>query len=200
MQNWLSERSKDSLDSPDSPDSLDEGPGQDKLRQRFYLNRIAIASEKKKISPSGRIAILKEFCIIRDDPIYSHFLITYPTKDDISTWIVSIFGPDGTCYEGGLFNLRITFYDDYPMSPPIVAFDTKIYHPCVSLDGSVSLGLIINWTPVVCVSQILLTVQAMLYDPLMEDPLRSKLLEQYNSDREAYMSIAREWTLLYATE
>ena len=193
----------DSLDSLDSLYSLhppDERPDPEKLRQRFYLNRIAIASEKRKVSPRGLKTILKELDIIRDDPIYNNFLITHPTKDDVSTWIVSIFGPNGTCYEGGLFNLRITFYGDYPILPPIVAFDTKIYHPCVSLDGSVSLGLIINWTPGVGVSQILLTVQAMLYDPLMEDPLRPKLLEQYKSDREAYMSVAHKWTLKYATE
>jgi ubiquitin-conjugating enzyme E2 N len=38
-------------------------------------------------------------------------------------------GPPGTCYEGGKFKAELLLPDDYPMSPPKVIFDTKIYHP-----------------------------------------------------------------------
>ena len=38
-------------------------------------------------------------------------------------------GPPGTCYEGGKFRAELLLPDDYPMSPPKVIFDTKIYHP-----------------------------------------------------------------------
>jgi ubiquitin-conjugating enzyme E2 N len=38
-------------------------------------------------------------------------------------------GPPGTCYEGGKFKAELLLPDDYPMSPPKVVFNTKIYHP-----------------------------------------------------------------------
>jgi ubiquitin-protein ligase len=42
-------------------------------------------------------------------------------------------GPPGTCYEGGKFKAELLLPDDYPMSPPKVIFDTKIYHPNIGI-------------------------------------------------------------------
>jgi ubiquitin-protein ligase len=38
-------------------------------------------------------------------------------------------GPSGTCYEKGNFKLELLLPEDYPMSPPKVIFETKIWHP-----------------------------------------------------------------------
>jgi ubiquitin-protein ligase len=37
-------------------------------------------------------------------------------------------GPEGTVYDGGLFELKIRIPTDYPFRQPRIVFLTKIYH------------------------------------------------------------------------
>ena len=41
-------------------------------------------------------------------------------------------GPPGTPYEGGTYVVDVRIPNDYPFRPPIMKFDTKIWHPNVS--------------------------------------------------------------------
>jgi len=38
-------------------------------------------------------------------------------------------GPEGTPFEGGVFELALTVPESYPLAAPIVRFKTKIFHP-----------------------------------------------------------------------
>ena len=82
--------------------------------------------------PSPRI--VKETKTIQTDPVkgisfkpdpnnYKHFFITLE-----GIYLINL-GPPDTCYQGGTFQAQLLLPDDYPMSPPKVIFDTKIYHP-----------------------------------------------------------------------
>jgi ubiquitin-conjugating enzyme (huntingtin interacting protein 2) len=44
----------------------------------------------------------------------------------------TIKGPEGTPYEGGVFQINITIPKQYPFEPPKMKFDTKIWHPNIS--------------------------------------------------------------------
>ena len=44
-------------------------------------------------------------------------------------WII---GPEGSVYEGGVFEMEIKLPQDYPFKPPIIKFVTKVYHPNVN--------------------------------------------------------------------
>ena len=59
-----------------------------------------------------------------------------PLNDDnIYIWNATIFGPEGTAWEGGIFSLVLRFPTDYPDKPPSVQFQPSIYHPngkCIS--------------------------------------------------------------------
>jgi Ubiquitin-protein ligase len=38
-------------------------------------------------------------------------------------------GPEGTCFEGGVFPAKVTFPSDYPLSPPKMQFTCEMFHP-----------------------------------------------------------------------
>lgn len=57
----------------------------------------------------------------------------------------------------------------YPMNPPVVRFLTKIIHPNVSRHGDVGIDIIQhNWSLVLTISKLLLSVQSLLTDPFTE--------------------------------
>jgi len=44
----------------------------------------------------------------------------------------SVQGPEGTVYEGGVFQVDIQIPNAYPFEPPKMKFITKIWHPNIS--------------------------------------------------------------------
>lgn len=47
----------------------------------------------------------------------------------ISSFILVYSGPEGTCFEGGVFPARLLFPPDYPLSPPKMKFTCDMFHP-----------------------------------------------------------------------
>lgn len=43
-------------------------------------------------------------------------------------------GPEGTCFEGGVFPAKLVFPPDYPLSPPKMQFTCEMFHPNSELD------------------------------------------------------------------
>lgn len=52
--------------------------------------------------------------------------------DDLTHLKGSFKGPPGTPYEGGTYTIDIRIPSEYPFRPPIMKFDTKVWHPNVS--------------------------------------------------------------------
>jgi ubiquitin-conjugating enzyme E2 D/E len=122
-----------------------------------------------------------------------------PTGDNIFKWNASIVAPEDTPYSGGTFYLTINFPSDYPFKPPKIRFVTKIYHPNISVDGSICLDILkSNWSPALTVSKTLLSLSSLLTDPNPDDPLVAEAANLYRNNRKAYDAKAREWTLQYA--
>ena len=47
------------------------------------------------------------------------------------SWKALIQGPPGSAYEGYKFEITIDINNDYPLTPPVMKFATKIFHPNV---------------------------------------------------------------------
>ncbi|HME51157.1 MAG TPA: ubiquitin-conjugating enzyme family protein [Candidatus Lokiarchaeia archaeon] len=52
-----------------------------------------------------------------------------PKKKSLDHLAMTLKGPKGTAYEGGLFKLEMKFPPAYPSQPPFVRLHTPIWHP-----------------------------------------------------------------------
>ena len=62
-----------------------------------------------------------------------------PEEGNLYHWTAFIEGPEGTAWDGGLFELRLEFTQEYPTKPPSVRFVTKMFHPNIYNDGRICL-------------------------------------------------------------
>jgi ubiquitin-conjugating enzyme E2 D/E len=122
-----------------------------------------------------------------------------PSGEDIFCWSAMILGPADTPYNGGMFNLKIQFPNDYPFKPPKVQFLTKIYHPNINGQGGICLDILKdNWSPALTVSKLLLSICSLLSDPNPADPLMPDIAREYLQNRPLYDANAKEWTRQFA--
>ena len=102
---------------------------------------------KEKLT--GKDLIQKELNEFLEDPdIDDVFGIDYWDDDnpDVFNWKVTMYGPEGTLYEGGYFLIKVIFGENYPIEKPEVKFRTKIYHTNVrQSDGHVCISTLNNW-------------------------------------------------------
>jgi ubiquitin-conjugating enzyme (huntingtin interacting protein 2) len=75
--------------------------------------------------------IAKEIADIHNDKI-SKITVSPIAGDDFTRLKGTFQGPPGTPYEGGTYVIDITIPNEYPFRPPIMKFDTKVWHPNVS--------------------------------------------------------------------
>jgi ubiquitin-conjugating enzyme E2 T len=67
------------------------------------------------------------------------------TKWTARTYIIitsAIDGPEGSPYEGGTFELKISIPNRYPFEPPVAYFVTQIYHCNIDDGGRICLDVL----------------------------------------------------------
>ncbi|KAG7095111.1 hypothetical protein E1B28_005896 [Marasmius oreades] len=122
-----------------------------------------------------------------------------PSEDSLFLWKGTIPGPEGSVYEGGVFNVDVTLPADYPFSAPKVSFKTRIYHMNISDRGDICIDILKhNWSPALSLFKVMLSLSSLLTDPNPKDPLVSGIANQYITNRKAHDDTARQWTTLYA--
>ncbi|KAJ5103503.1 hypothetical protein N7532_004032 [Penicillium argentinense] len=130
--------------------------------------------------------------------------VTLLDEANLYEWKVLMEGPEGSPYQGGIFQIRLVLPTEYPFKPPTVSFATKIYHPNVTNDdkGSMCLGMLRpdEWKPSSKIGAVLEFARQLLAEPMPDDAIEGRIAEQYKNDNKRYDEIAREWTRKHANK
>jgi ubiquitin-conjugating enzyme E2 A len=137
------------------------------------------------------------------------------SEENLYVWGATVFGPDDTSWEGGIYTMRLMFTEQYPDKPPRVRFTTEMvrsrppltrgwgrvkdkcgsdlaalppqFHPNIYPDGTLCLDLIQdNWSPIYSVSSILIAIRSLLTDPNCASPANPEAAHLYQTDRKQY--------------
>lgn len=147
--------------------------------------RLKLSSKKQQqaqiMSKTAQKRLLKELQQLMKDS--SSGIVAGPrSEQDLFVWDCLIQGPPDTPYEGGIFNAKLEFPKDYPLSPPKLTFTPSILHPNIYHNGEVCISILHSpgddpnmyelaeerWSPVQSVEKILLSVMSMLSEPNVE--------------------------------
>jgi ubiquitin-conjugating enzyme E2 D len=151
----------------------------------------------------ARRRMMKEYKdILKDNESLSTNFISWApvTTESMFKILGTIVGPPTTPYAGGIFHVRINIPRDYPFTPPVCWFVTRVYHPNIDEKGAICLDLLTDfWSPAFYVTKILAAIRSLLYDPNPDDPIVPEAAHLCKTDLTRYESKVREWTRLYAT-
>ncbi|KAJ9086030.1 hypothetical protein DSO57_1008259 [Entomophthora muscae] len=87
--------------------------------------------------------LMKELKATRNGLNPEIILLEPLSEEDLFSWKAIISGPPETPYEGGKFKLSISITSQYPMTPPVFTFDTKICHPNIHSQSNMRPDLLI---------------------------------------------------------
>lgn len=145
--------------------------------------------------------ILKELEDVKNDKQAS-ITLKLAEEDNLSHLIGTFIGPPDTPYAGGKFVVDIKIPNEYPFKPPIMKFDTKVYHPNISsVTGAICLDILKdNWTPILTLKSSLISLQSLFQSPEPNDPQDAEVAKHYLSDHAGFEKTAKYWTSIYAND
>ncbi|KAF0984174.1 hypothetical protein FDP41_007351 [Naegleria fowleri] len=105
----------------------------------------------------------------------------FPDEGNMFKWTGTLKGSEGTPYEGQTYKLSLSFSNDYPFKVPVVRFITPIYHPNVDQYGNICLDILKDkWSATYNVRTVLLSIQSLMGDPNIDDPLNGEAAAVYS--------------------
>ncbi|NXH15808.1 UBE2S enzyme, partial [Bucco capensis] len=151
-------------------------------------------SNVENLPPHILRLVCKEVSLLTSDP--PEGIKLFPNEEDVTDVQVTIEGPEGTPYAGGLFRMKLVLGKDFPALPPKGFFLTKIFHPNVGPSGEICVNVLKrDWRAELGLRH---TIKCLLIHPNPESALNEEagrlLLENY----EEYAARARLLTDIHA--
>ncbi|KAL0248121.1 hypothetical protein GEMRC1_003357 [Eukaryota sp. GEM-RC1] len=140
--------------------------------------------------------ILREIRSLQNSPPPGISLLSH---DHTSSILAQIEGPTATAFEGCSFNVRLTFPNDFPRSPPTAMFETSIFHPNISVEGNVCVNTLKrDWTSETTVSKVLHIISCLLIEPFPESALNETAARLALHDYAEYVRRAKLHSKVHA--
>jgi ubiquitin-protein ligase len=147
---------------------------------------------------TASVRLSRELDLLNKNPVDN---VTFELKDDnnILLWNFLLFGPHGSPYEGGIYTGEIKFPHDYPVSPPVVRFISKLFHPNVYPDGNLCISILHTgndvsgyehelerWRPIQNVRTIFVSILSLLHDPNPDSAANIDAAKLLRENKKAY--------------
>ncbi|ELA41154.1 uncharacterized protein VICG_01853 [Vittaforma corneae ATCC 50505] len=118
-----------------------------------------------------------------------------PNPNNIFQWKCQFY------HKGYFFSLSMIFTKDYPLSPPRIKFDEKVFHPNVFSDNSICLDIISSkWSPSLTIKDILNGLKQLLDFPNPNSPANTAAASLYSSDLVKYEEKVKSFNDKYHTQ
>ena len=184
--------------------------------QRMQMNNIQNQQMQMNVNLSNnqsetlsRLRQEFEYCV-KDDDLVQIGCSFGLVNDNIHHWIITMTGPKGSPYEGGLFRIKADFPEDYPNHGPELKFINKIYHLNVNFTddpGHICINSINSWRltgkvkdqPFYTMKQALFDIFSLFYKQGVESAYDQNMANLYKNHRDQFDQEARKWTQLYAS-
>ncbi|XP_074190946.1 ubiquitin-conjugating enzyme E2 U isoform X6 [Rhinolophus sinicus] len=122
-------------------------------------------------------------------------ITAFPVSEDMMEWEANIEGLQNTFWRRIFFQLTINFTPEYNFVPPVVTFRTIPFHPNVDQHtGRPCIDFLDNtdeWNTSYTLSSILLTLQIMLSNPVLNNPVNLEAAQMLTEDETKYKLIIR---------
>lgn len=143
--------------------------------------------------------INKELNNLIKESIENIELISSESECENNIYYFYLYAPEDTDYTGGKFKIQFEFLEDYPYVPPRVTFMTKIYHPNINKMGQICLDILKDqWSPILTISKILLSISSLLSEPNPNDPLEADIAKLMLEDYSQFKSNVQKYIKEYS--
>ena len=159
--------------------------------------------------------LTKEFQLCQNDSELTQIGCSFGLiNNNYFNWKVTMVGPKGTPYEGGIFTITIVFPPNYPKLGAEFKFQNRIYHLNVDWRestkkdelGHICLSTLNEWRSTgkvkakkgFGVKQALFDIFCLFYNQGIESPYDINLANQYKNNREQFNEEAKRWTQMFA--
>lgn len=128
----------------------------------------------------------------------NYFYSIQPDENNFLIWNFILIGPNDSYYEGGMFDGRIEFPNDYPIYPPTVIFN-NILHPNIHTTGQVCISILHHgtdrygyekdyerWNPSHGVDSIMMSILSMISEPNFESPANIDCSKLWKDEPDKY--------------
>ena len=113
-------------------------------------------------------------------------------ENNNNKWYFLLDGPKDTPYQDGKFRIEFEFTKDYPYEPPWVKFISPIIHPNINKKGQICLDILKDqWSPILTISKILLSISSLLSEPNPHDPLDIEIASIYINNYELFVETVK---------